>query len=229
MISDKHKFIFNHPPRTAGTIFETEYDKAFKLNIPSELERRDGVVSKFYPKPPGFERPLSKHMQADEYKMYFPKKWEEYFKFSIVRTPWEHVVSCYYLSRKQASKLKKQSSSLPPPPSECYTFEEWFQKWGKQEINCLDKYLFIKDEMILDSVVAYESYDKDMSKIWKTLFNIETPYKMIEDKRGAWDVRTGAVAADRPLDYREHYTNKKHIDMVREFYPKTIEYFGYKF
>ena len=215
MVSDKHKFIFSHAPRTAGSAFEVNYNDKFKLNIPFGK-----VFSKV------------KHMNAAQYKQNFPNKWREYFKFGIVRNPWDHTVSCYYLTRSE--ELKKQASTSRQVPERYYTFEEWFPRYNihTRRQNNMENYLFIEDEMVLDSVVAYESYDKDMSKIWKTLFNTEMPYELFKDRRAVWDDKSkdqGVDKVGRPLDFREHYTNKKHIDIVGEIYSKTIEYFGYSF
>jgi hypothetical protein len=81
--------------------------------------------------------------------------------------------------------------------------------------------------MVLDDVVRFENYNKDMGKVWKKLFDTEMPFKLSKDKtEELWKERK---LSDRPEDYRELYTGKgaKYIEAVRKAYPKTIEYFGY--
>ena len=71
MISDKHKIIFIHIPRTSGTSIES----AFDLNMDKEGD---------------------KHLRASEIKKKTGSdKWNSYFKFSIVRNPWERFASMY--------------------------------------------------------------------------------------------------------------------------------------
>ena len=75
MISHKHKCIFIHIPRTAGTSFE--------VAINSE--------------PYNYSDFKFKHLTASYAKILYKEYWDDYFKFSIVRNPWSRMVSmCKY-------------------------------------------------------------------------------------------------------------------------------------
>lgn len=74
MINHRHKFIFIHIPRTAGTSIELAFDG------------RDWWKHK----------PNEKHMSASQARKFYGEKiWQSYFKFSFVRNPWDRVISLW--------------------------------------------------------------------------------------------------------------------------------------
>ena len=72
MISHKHKCIFIHIPRTAGTSIENWLCGDDYMNI-------DGK---------------NKHLIASQSKKKYKDYWDDYFKFSFVRNPFDRMVSC---------------------------------------------------------------------------------------------------------------------------------------
>lgn len=74
LVSDKEKFIFFHVPKAGGT------------SIHIKLKERYGWTDD----PP----PVLHHMKAKDYLEFFPKK-AEYFKFAIVRNPFDRLVSAW--------------------------------------------------------------------------------------------------------------------------------------
>lgn len=72
MISHKYRCIFIHIPRTAG----------------SSIERWIHGDDWW-----GFEAE-SKHLIASQAKQKYAEYWDDYFKFSFVRNPWDRIISC---------------------------------------------------------------------------------------------------------------------------------------
>lgn len=72
MISHKYRCIFIHIPRTAGT------------SIEHWIAGRDWWQID----------PASKHLLASQAKRLYHRYWDEYFKFSFVRNPWDRMISC---------------------------------------------------------------------------------------------------------------------------------------
>lgn len=66
MISNKHKFIFIHIPKTGGTSIE----KAFNQNLVGE-----------------------KHRTMTQYENILDTNIDQYFLFSVIRNPWDRMVS----------------------------------------------------------------------------------------------------------------------------------------
>lgn len=102
MILDKHKIIFVHINRTGGTSIEKFFNS--KLH----------------------DHSCAQHILAEVGK----EKWNEYFKFSIVRNPWDRLVSAY--SRRV--KCNELCSSV--------TFKDWFfeirNEWWVVQSNWLN-------------------------------------------------------------------------------------------
>lgn len=234
MISDRHKFIFSHTPRSGGSIFSNQYINTYRYvhdfmdeGYPEKVALQKAYIllgnipDGHYSLRGKNKSVLTKHYLAKEYKDNFPDKWEAYFKFSVVRNPWDHIVSMYFMRRTQPAFIKKDGTFLK--------FHEWCERWFKldHENSFYDLYYFIDNEMVLDDVVRFENYNEEMDRVWKKLFNTEMPYAINkDDTKELWKERK---LSDRPADYRDLYKGEgsKYINSVRGCYPKIIEYFGY--
>jgi len=71
MISHKYKCIFVHIPRSAGTLIEYTIIGNDWWNI----------------------NPQTKHLFSQTAKNLYKDYWYDYFKFSVVRNPWDRLVS----------------------------------------------------------------------------------------------------------------------------------------
>ena len=91
-ISDKYKLIFFHLPKSAGkSVNEVLGVKTSdKTNIESGLKQT--IL-------------LGTDLLVFNKKMY-PEKWEEYIKFTIVRNPWDRLVSLYHFRKKENDLYK---------------------------------------------------------------------------------------------------------------------------
>ena len=75
MICHETKSIFIHIPRAAGTSIEVAFQGKDQWNV----------------------NPRTKHLIASTAKKLYKDYWDEYFKFSFVRNPWDRMVSlCKY-------------------------------------------------------------------------------------------------------------------------------------
>lgn len=92
MISHKHKFIFIHIPKTAGTsIEEALRDESCQL-LPNEWDH--GRIS---------HTPLNylTLQELVDYGLLTPAQLKSYFKFCFVRNPWDRLISeifCRWMS-----------------------------------------------------------------------------------------------------------------------------------
>ena len=88
MISHKHKCIFVHIPRTAGTYIE-------RLIVGGDWWKKER---------------RTKHLLAGQARRKYAEHWDEYFKFSFVRNPWSRMGSLkkwnYYGVGKDKDGLK---------------------------------------------------------------------------------------------------------------------------
>lgn len=183
MINHIRRAIFIHTPKTAGTSIK-KFIEGFSI-------RGDHK---------NWE--LEKNIAGD--------LWDQYFKFAIVRNPWDWIYSIYSFYKMGTSVSLVDENVLPN------TFEEF--------VLDLDKYLdilginytqshFIGDE--LDFIGKFENLGED--------------FKIICEKLGLGDVPLGKVRVSRrKKNYQEVY-NDEMIEIVRNKFVKDIERFGYEF
>jgi len=74
MISDKYRCIFIHTPKCAGESIETVF-----FGRPFNIDQYEGHPEK--------------HWGVKEISAAYPEKFSTYYSFSVVRNPWERVVS----------------------------------------------------------------------------------------------------------------------------------------
>jgi len=82
MINHKHKFIFVHIPHTAGTSIE----EAFGWYIPNESKEITNEE---------FALIKDRHLTGAQSKRKYKKYWDDYFVFTIIRNPFDYLVSSW--------------------------------------------------------------------------------------------------------------------------------------
>tara|TARA_Y100000593_G_scaffold64585_1_gene119172 strand:+ start:327 stop:935 length:609 start_codon:yes stop_codon:yes gene_type:complete len=200
MIIDKEKLIFIHIPKTAGTSVK-------------------GIFN--YPSNP---TDCSKHDDIYFIKKRFPKKYNNYRKFTIVRNPYDRMVSWYFYYKTPdwisvAKKSKRYNI-------DDYSFENWIKKPKSvaiiniPEVNMKNfpisrdifdeelkpQYDFIDNTV---NVLKYENLNKELSVFLKKKINLPTLNKSNHDH------------------YLKYY-NEETLNIVFERYKKDFEKFNYK-
>lgn len=189
MISHSHKFIFIHINRTGGTSVEHALSAFGGVNKWEDFNRHDGA-GKISEKP----------------------EWNDYFKFSIVRNPWDKEFSDY----KWHKKLKHKKVS------EYSTFKDYLrlpeQTKGKGlfrwHSNQYDWLISKNGKLEIDFVARFENLQEDFYKICQNI-NID-PISLPHKNK------------TKKLDYRQFYTDETY-SWVKANYKKDIDYFNYKF
>lgn len=88
MISHKHRCIFVHISKTGGTSLEHVLFQSEGIDIADMLVDGNNID---YPE---------KHFSAVDYREANPDIFNEYYKFAIVRNPWDRLVSNYFWHKK---------------------------------------------------------------------------------------------------------------------------------
>ena len=156
---------------------------------------------------------------AKEAKEKFGKeRWDEYLKFSIVRNPWDLVVSNYFFPW-----FHKDGKTVD--------FKTWLTRWRENPVwrnsvkaNAVPQLnaISINNKIVMDYIIRYETLNEQ----WKDVANMLGANTVLEND---WNHR---LEEHSYLKERKDYTFYYDDDLrriVARRYKKDIDYFGYKF
>jgi hypothetical protein len=203
ILSHEHKFIFVKTRKTAGSSLE-------KLVHPYLNPERDICT--------GSARDETSPINAGDYGAdghtkwrtiadKDPLPWENYYKFTIERNPWDKVVSSYFWHKK----IKEhQFGDLE--------FEEYIKTCQLLPIDW-EMYAH-QDGLLVDEVFLYE----DMDKMYKTL-NDRFGFNITKEQRANTKLKSGIR---KVKDYKDMHT-KITINFVSKLFENEIKTFGYSY
>tara|TARA_Y200000002_G_C22301633_1_gene504780 strand:+ start:18 stop:599 length:582 start_codon:yes stop_codon:yes gene_type:complete len=190
MISNELKCIFIHCQKCAGESIE----KALK-----------GSPDKNYAGDP-FEGSPLKHANINYFKRNHSKYFEDYFKFSVVRNPWDRFISWV--------KYRDLRHNL-------YNGELTYNILSKElknkyiRKNTFTYLLNLKSKKDIDFIAKFETLNVDFKYICKRLcINATLPH-----------INQSSV---NKIHYSNYY-NEKLIDEVYKVFKSDINFFGYEF
>jgi len=189
MISHKCKFVFVHINKTGGTSIE-EILKKLSRNL------------------------NGKHHFIQEYRKLADAKhgFENYFKFTIVRNPWDRLLSNYFYKKLNYNNLIQDLSFKKWITNSCdrnYSFENCLSRHTQ-----LDWIVDENGEVVVDFIGKFE--------------NLQEDFDTICDKIGIPRQKLPHKNKSKHKHYTEYYDDETRA-IVAEKYAKDIEYFGYKF
>lgn len=142
------------------------------------------------------------HMTAREVKSRLSRNvWDSYFKFTIVRNPWDYAVSKFFFAQRH------KNERIP--------FEEWIQI--KVLSDGMDFYT-INGQIAVDHFLRYESLETDLKECMLKLGVSEVP--QLPRAKGGF--------RPKGTDYREVHTDFTR-DYVSKVFKPMIDYFGYSY
>jgi hypothetical protein len=200
MISIENKVIFTHPPRCGGTSFE------FLLGLPESGEH--------------FEK--YKHASLTDHLNYISEYNLDDIRFkkiSIIRNPWDRMVSWFFFIKKRKNPFVKNTNFQKfVENSDFDQFVEYIYNCEKQFFlrRPYSFYMCDKDIFGIDFIIRYENYEYDIINVLKLLkiSNISNTPKM----------RSSCSYAN----YRNYYNNKSK-KIIENLYIQDIEFFKYSF
>jgi len=189
MISHKHKCIFIHYPKTGGETIN------FHLC--------------------GERHPKDKHAKLSGYN----SKFENYFKFTFARNPFDQVVSFYFHLRRKPHFTPDYSRRIANDSSfsdYCKLIIQQAPRFrDNQWYNPHYSYLLDKNNKTnIDFIGRFENFEKDF-------------YRMC-DLLGIKNQKLSHKNKSKHKHYTEYYDDETR-EIVAKRYAKDIKYFGYKF
>lgn len=207
------KTVFVHIPKAAGSgIANRLYTENLKTGEESlEYEKHECILD------------VKKYLQ--------PLFFHQYFKFAVVRNPFDRLVSWYHYYQDLWGNDK---NDRPPCDSEhikeflSWSFEDFvanMKQWPdwtcNTEVACpfyaiAPQYKYIigfGNFLLVDGVARFENLDED--------------WKGICERAGIEHAPLQVVNKTKHKHWSEYYTNPETVKRVLEIYDKDFEYFGY--
>lgn len=152
-ISHKHKFIFIHIPKTAGTTICSSWDGS----LLKQICKQHGVLG-------------GTHKTALQLKNMYPKEWGEYYKFTVVRNPYDRFVSKFFFKQlhpRQDFSLgwsDKEGEGLLPQLYWITDREQIFKPTSPY-----DRVDLHYGNIMVDKICRYESLEADLREVFAKL------------------------------------------------------------
>jgi hypothetical protein len=149
-----------------------------------------------------------------------PEIWNEYFKFSIARNPWDRIVSLFSWEARNRPELrpkKRPYHRLGVLFDEFQETQKIFREFVKGDWKTNDRFYIINGEVCVDFVIRYERLADDVAQLCK---KVDLP--AIELPR----LKTGLRPGDH--HYSEYYDEQSRA-IVAERHDNDIRLFGYEF
>ena len=230
MISHQDNCLFVHIPKVAGQSIESVFLQQANLT----WEEREQLLLKPNSNPKKGPPRLA-HLTAEEYMALgylTPEAFSKLFKFTIVRNPWDRLVS-EYLYKKHIYSFKDFIFKHFPEQG-----VDDYQNHNGLYRHVMPQYQFIYDKegkCLVDYVGKFEALQKHFSVISQKVFNqpLELPHKN-KTQHSSVIGRT----VDKLKKSLDGTHNKKHYSSfyddetqawVAEFYAKDIALFAYQF
>jgi hypothetical protein len=192
VISHEYRVIFIHIPRTGGTTIE----------------------EMFTGKDWWFFEPKQKHLSAGEARKIYAEWWDSYFKFSIVRNPFDRVAS-RYMSRNYGFEVNGATGHSMNFFLDNYKTPTW-----EKDPGTCTQYL---DES-LDLIIRFEDYANELAKLVRS-FGLEH----VSDDLSC---RCCSRRFHAEKTYRKHYReyfDQNSRERVEALYREDLERFEYGF
>ncbi|MBP1839620.1 sulfotransferase family 2 domain-containing protein [Formosa algae] len=185
----EHKeFVFIHIAKTGGTSIISITGKAYR-----------------------------KHLTVKEVIKYIgQKKWDNVYKFAVVRNPWAKVVSQYKF------RTKTNKSNMKDNP---ISFKDWVTKvfveqdesyYGIRPLLFAPQVFWLKnnnEDIDLDKILHFENLNEEFKAVANTIgINPDLPH----------------LNSTKPSDYKEYY-DEETKNIVAAWFAEDIETFNYKF
>jgi len=144
------------------------------------------------------------HIPANLLIQRIPKRtWNEYYKFCVVRNPWDLSLSHYHASSQRSGKD--------------ITFDEYI-RIGDFRLN-YHWYTSGSGDLLLDEVVKYESLLDGLDKVFH---KIGVPFK------GTLDIRAKSTYRREKTPYQDVYSDQQR-KVIEKAFAKEITMHGYSF
>lgn len=204
MISHSNKFILIHIPKTGGTSISSVL-KPFGIVLSGD----QNVKSIYY-----------KHARASYLQPLLGDEYSEYFKFAVVRNPFDWLISNYEFNRGLHRPFLegtciKNANSIPAWAANI-GFENWLYWWAETFFPSQNQFIVNHTgEIIVNKVLRFESLETEISSVCERI-GVDFPKSGLPHLRVSY----------RPHSILNYYNKSTHAYVVKKF-SADFELFGY--
>ncbi len=238
IVSHAHKFIFLKTRKTAGTSLEIALSKVcgpddILTPIDFDEDMRLELTGK---RPQNYAKPLAKHTAGQLYRYLRSRErapiytehmtavdarkrlgeqvWNGYFKFTIVRDPFDRMLSRYFWSMKARPRHRQEwgIESL-----------DQFMRYRAEYVN--ENWLIYTqgDKLVVDDAVRFEHFETDLARISQRIGLDHNIFDDMKSIRAKSDFRPDTSVRQKP----ENTLGPAQAEIIRRLCAKEIEAFDY--
>ena len=206
LISDSHQFVFVHIRKAAGTSLRQILEKVSlpkNNNLWHKLLSRNGFPVSYH------QFSFRKHSNLVEAERSMPAdRFNQYFKFAIVRNPWDRLVSEYEYIKTQPTHSRHKKLHV-------MNFTEFVAYQAKRPAAHQVNALQLKNgEMGMDYIGKLETLDESLA--------------FVGEKIGLSFAEMPHINQVKRRDYRSYY-NDSLTEQVAQLWAADIHTFDYQF
>ena len=210
IISHKYKFVYIAPYKCASSSMRVVLGPFADINSNKFNDDEDSFYHRKW------------HIESRDLKNHFDEmnwNWDDYFKFTFVRNPYDRIVSNWNYKKKSKHMWEKYGEGEHGHYLECVKLFKKFKnlKQYAESLWVRPCYEWVYDETgnnLLDFIGKLE--------------NIQEDFNIVCDKIGIPKQHLPHQNKSKHKHYTEYYDDETR-KIVAEKYAKDIEYFGYKF
>lgn len=207
IISHSKKFIFIHNYKVAGTSVRDTFSKYNNRTfLSSRLPDKLKIITGEYPKI--YSAQFDHHIKAPELKRTLDSEiFNEYFKFGLVRNPWDWQVSLYKFMLKRKDHWQHELAK------KFKGFDDYLDWRVNEDLHLQKEFFYEENQCLMDYIGKMETLDNDFPKICERL---EVKLNLTHKNKS------------RPVNegFKKYYSQKT-IDMVDEAFSDDIKLFDY--
>ena len=209
MIIPEYKLIFIHIPKCGGTSVEAYISNSYKLeykfcNILQNIEKENYILNK-----KSGSKALQ-HLTALEIKQNI-NDFEKYYKFSVVRNPYDRIISEYnwYRTIKLYKSYRKLDDFLKHVQN-VFKNKDFYKNLYSDHL--IPQYLFVydKNKLIVDKVYKFEEF-----------------YEIEKDLKVEYNINREMGVCNKSGDKKKIKLNKFQKEVIYNLYKKDFELFNY--
>lgn len=236
IVSHKNKFIFIKSAKTAGTSLEVALGRICgKDDIITPLTPNNSRFdSHTYHHEPRNNEGFTNHMTTDEIRNRVGKEvWNSYLKVTVVRNPWDLVVSRYYWEKAQLwYNLKQNLRNILREPLNLVRYRRLMYRLKLiLALTSFSTFILFYRRDWTNSRFYFDSDGKPCCDIYIRYEQFDDGIKLLENRLG---IELGELPhlKDKTRKPRKHYSQhycswqKRRIEKL---FKQEIDFFGYTF